>query len=301
MPFRRRCLLFVPGDSERKIGRALALEADGLIFDLEDSVGWSAKSGARAVVSAALEKVRAGSERVIRVNGPASGLTAADIEGTIGAKPDAYMLPKVSSAAEVVQIAEMVERAEARGGLPHGTVKLILIATETPAGVLNIGSLATAHARVSALMWGAEDLSAALGVSRTRGPDGRLLDVFAHARMMTVLAAAAAGIDALDTPYIQIQDMEGLREEARAAAATGFCGKAAIHPDQVAPIMEAFTLDPAEVGGAQDLIAAWQALGQPGTFAHRGQMIDAPHLERARSVLRRAGVEPIEHVGRSAG
>ncbi|HZP41853.1 MAG TPA: CoA ester lyase [Candidatus Binatia bacterium] len=285
MAFRRRCLLFVPGDSERKIAHALRLPVDGLVFDLEDAVAPGAKAAARRTVSAALPAVPPGCERVVRVNAVATGLATEDVRGTMAGRPDAYMLPKVRDPTEIVAVARAIAEAEAAHGLPAGQVRLVVIGTETAAGVLAIRELARAHPRVNGLLWGSEDLSADIGARRTHGPDGRLLDVFAHARSVALLAAAAARIDAFDMPYLRIGDTAGLRREAEESAAMGFVGKLAIHPEQIAPIVEAFTPAGEEVDAAHAMLAAWEAAGRPGTFAHAGEMVDAPMLARARRIV----------------
>ncbi len=288
MSFRRRCLLFVPGNSERKIRRAMTLGADGLIFDLEDAVAPGEKATARAVVAAVLGEMPRGCERIVRINSLGTGLTVDDIRATIAGRPDTYMLPKVSDATEVAAVASIIADSEAAQRLPRGQIQLLLIATETPAGVVNLPSLARAHPRVTGLLWGAEDLSAAVGARRTHGPEGRLLDIFAYARARSLLAAAAARIHAIDAPFLRIGDVDGLRREAEEAAWTGFSGKAAVHPEQVTPILEAFTPSSTELAEAHALVAAWNDSGQPGTFAHAGQMVDAPHLARARRILESA-------------
>ena len=287
MPFRRRCLLFVPGDSERKLTRALNLDVDGLVFDLEDAVSPTAKVAARGITAAALSQVKPGCERIVRVNSLETGLTADDVAATSGARPDAYMLPKVSEPTEVVAVAEMIAAAEAAANRPREEIRLILVATETPRAVVNLPSLAAAHPRVSALVWGAEDLSAAIGARRIHRHDGRLLDVFAQTRALALLAAAAAGVDAIDTPYLQIGDLDGLRREAEEAAWMGFAGKAAIHPEQIPPIVELFTPGPTEVAEARGLLAEWERVGRPGTFSYKGRMVDAPTLRRAERILER--------------
>ncbi|MGD9762402.1 MAG: CoA ester lyase [Candidatus Binatia bacterium] len=291
MRFRRRCLLFVPGDSERKIARSLGLAVDGLIFDLEDAVAPPAKVAARSAVAEALLRVPNGVERVVRVNALSTGLTADDIRGTIAGGPHAYLLPKIAAPAEVVTAARIIGDAEAAAGLPAGEVRLILIGTETAAGALAVRELTRADSRVNGVLWGSEDLSADIGARRTHGTAGRLLDVFALARSLTLLAATAARIDAFDMPFLRLGDHEGLRRDAEESAWMGFTGKFAIHPEQIEPITAAFTPPVAELAAARGLIAAWEAAGQPGTFAHEGAMIDAPMLARARRVLARVPVE----------
>ena len=169
------------------------------------------------------------------------------------------------------------------------------IATETPEGLLNIKETAAASPRVAAISWGIEDLSAAMGLPRTRDAEGRFLDIPRHARVMCAVAASAAGVEAIDTVYTDIHDLEGLRRECQEAVWMGFSGKTSIHPGQLAVINEVFTPSRVEAEEAVALISAFEAEARRGTgaFAWKGQMMDMPHLTRARKIAeraRRAGV-----------
>jgi citrate lyase subunit beta / citryl-CoA lyase len=268
------------------LDRALETRADGLILDLEDSVTPDQKVAAREQVARWLREVDFGEkERIVRINALDSDLAEADLRATAAAPPDAYIIPKVESAAAVDYVASLVA---ARA--PDAT--LIPIATETPAGLLGIEAIARAP-RVSAITWGAEDLGAVLGVRATRNDRGEYLDVFRHARTMTLLAAAAAGVDALDGVYVDFQDTDGLLREAREAALSGFAGKMSIHPVQIDPILAAFTPGDDEIAELYELVAAFAEAQREGrhAFRFRGRMVDAPHLARARRVLARAGFE----------
>lgn len=289
---RRRSLHFVPGGQERMMARALSLPADALILDLEDAVPPDRKEATRPVVRRWLETLDfGGRERWVRMNPLEGGLGAADVEATLPARPDGYVVPKVSTAADVRAVAQLLDRLEYRHGLPPGSTRLVLIATETPEGLLRIRELAGASPRVAAISWGVEDLSAAMGLERVRDEQGAYLEIPRYARVMCAVAAAAAGVEAIDTVYTDIHDLEGLRRECREAAAMGFTGKISIHPQQIPVINDAFTPTPEAVAEARELVAAFAEHRRRGEYAFifRGRMVDAPHLARALKILRRAG------------
>jgi citrate lyase subunit beta / citryl-CoA lyase len=287
----RRSMHFVPGGNEKMIQKALALPADGLILDLEDAVTPERKETTRPVVRQWLETLDfGGRERWVRMNPIFSPYGEADLEGTIAGRPDGYVVPKPRHAADIRRIAEVLDRLEPRHGLPVGATRLVLIATETPEGLLNIRETAAASPRIAAVSWGIEDLSAAMGLPRTRDADGRYLDIPRYARVMCAVAAAAAGVEAIDTVYTDIPDLEGLRRECEEAVAMGFTGKISIHPGQIEVINRAFTPSRAEAEDALALIAAFEdhARRGAGAFAWKGQMMDMPHLTRARKIAERA-------------
>ena len=293
---RRRSLHFVPGGDEKMIARALTLPADGLILDLEDAVPPDRKAATRPIVRRWLEKLDfGGRERWVRMNPLATGLGCADLEETIAGRPEGYVVPKSDSAADVRSVAAHLDRLESHHGIAHGTTRLVLIATETPSGLLNIKEIAAASPRVVAASWGVEDLGAAMGLGRVRDSEGRYLDIPRYARVMCAVAAAAAGVEAIDTVYTDIADLEGLRRECVDAVQMGFTGKISIHPNQIAVINAAFTPAPEEVEEARALVAAFAEAASRGIYAFtfRGLMVDAPHLHRARKILGRAG-EPTD-------
>lgn len=288
----RRSLHFVPGGQERMLERALTLPADGLILDLEDAVTPDRKAETRPVVRRWLAEREFGArERWVRMNPLATGLGRADLEDTIGGRPDGYVVPKPRHAGDIREIAQILDGLEHRHGLPPGATRLVLIATETPEGLLNIRDVAAASPRIVAISWGIEDLSAAMGLPRVRDDGGRYLDIPRYARTMCAVAAAAAGVEALDTVYTDIADLDGLRRECEDAVAMGFSGKISIHPGQVAVINDAFTPLPAVVDEACELVAAFEEHRRRGVYAFRfkGQMVDAPHLTRALKIIARAG------------
>jgi citrate lyase subunit beta/citryl-CoA lyase len=289
---RRRSVHFVPGGNERMMARALGLPADGLILDLEDAVPPDRKVATRPIVARWLTELDfGGRERWIRMNPLATGLGQGDLEETIAARPDGYVVPKPNRAADVRDIAQLLDRLEPRHGIAHGATQLLLIATETPEGLLNIRETTTASPRIAAVSWGVEDLGAAMALGRVRDADGRFLDIPRHARVMCAVAAAAAGVPALDTVYTDIADLDGLRRECEEGVAMGFAGKISIHPSQIEIINAVFTPSPADVAEARELVAAFAEHAGRGVYAFRfkGLMVDAPHLARARTILVRAG------------
>jgi citrate lyase subunit beta / citryl-CoA lyase len=292
----RRSLHFVPGGQEKMIAKALTLPADGLILDLEDAVPPPLKPATRPIVRRWLESLDfGGRERWVRMNPIFTEHAIGDLEETIAARPDGYIVPKPRSGEDVRRVVAQLERLEEKHGLPFGSTRLVLIATETPQGLLNIGEIAAASKRIDAISWGIEDLSAAMGLPRVRDEAGRYLDIPRYARVMCAVAASAAGVEALDTVYTDIPDLEGLRRECRDGVAMGFSGKISIHPNQIEVINQEFTPSKADGEDALALIAAFEehAKKGAGAFTWKGQMMDQPHLTRAKKIAdraRRAGV-----------
>jgi citrate lyase subunit beta/citryl-CoA lyase len=289
---RRRSLHFVPGGNEKMIAKALTLPADGLILDLEDAVPPDRKAATRPIVREWLQKLDfGGRERWVRMNPIFTDLAVADLEETIAGRPEGYVVPKPRHARDVREIVHHLERLEHRHHLPSGSTKLVVIATETPVGLLNIAEVAAASPRIAAVSWGVEDLSAAMGLPRVRDAHGRYLDIPRYARVMCAVAASAAGVEALDTVYTDIADLDGLRRECEEGVAMGFSGKISIHPTQIEVINAAFTPSAEELAEARELVAQFDEHARRGLFAFRfkGQMVDAPHLTRARKVIARAG------------
>jgi citrate lyase subunit beta/citryl-CoA lyase len=185
---------------------------------------------------------------------------------------------------------EVLDRLEHKHGIGQGATKLVLIATETPEGLLNIREVAAASPRIVSVSWGIEDLSAAMGLPRVRDAHGQYLDIPRYARTMCAIVASAAGVEALDTVYTDIADLEGLRRECEDGVAMGFSGKISIHPSQIEVINAAFTPAKAVVDEARELVAAFEEHRRRGVYAFRfrGQMVDAPHLTRALKIIARA-------------
>lgn len=275
-----RSLLFVPADSERKIARALESGADVVILDLEDSVAPANKPAARKLASEVLgDRTTPTPMLIVRVNAIDSGLVEADLEAVMPAGPDGFMQPKTRSADDVTALAAMA----GSGGLP-----IIAIATETARALFCLQSYGDAVPPLVGLTWGAEDLSSDLGAVASRDEAGLLTDPYRLARTLCLIGARAAGIDPIDTVYVNYRDDRGLEAECRAAARDGFTGKMAIHPDQVEPINRIFTPAPDAVARARRIVEAFAAAGEAGVVGLEGEMLDRPHLVRAEQLLARA-------------
>jgi citrate lyase subunit beta/citryl-CoA lyase len=293
-----RSLLFVPGDSERKLAKATTSGADALILDLEDSVSISRKAEARNTVSAFLTKTERGADTpflIVRINALDSGLSDDDLAAVVSAAPDAILLPKAGSGADIQDLGTRIAVHEAEAGLEDGKIRIHALMTETAGGMLAAGSFAAKSQRLSALAWGAEDLAADIGASSNKDENGVYTDVFRLARSLAILAAANSRVDAIDTVFTDFRDLDGLDAECRAAVRDGFSGKMAIHPDQVAVINRAFTPPPEDVERAVRIMALFAAAGpDAGVLSLDGKMIDKPHLRQAERVARLAGLKPGE-------
>ncbi|MCR9277836.1 MAG: CoA ester lyase [Pseudomonadaceae bacterium] len=288
----RRSFHFVPGGQQKMFAKALASNADALILDLEDAVSVDRKASARREVAAWLGDTDFGGKlSIVRINPLNTPWGRADVETVIEASPQAILLPKVSCIADVNAAARLITRHEQGNGIAEGDVELLLVATETPEAVLNIQSLTTCP-RVTGMTWGAEDLSAAIGAPRSRTDSGEYLPVFELARQQTLLACAAAAIQPIDTVWVDIKDTAGLAGECQRARWTGFTGKVTIHPNQIDIVNDAFTPSESELEYATALLAKAEAAASEGrgAFAFRGDMIDAPHITRARATLARANI-----------
>ena len=296
----RRAVHFVPGANEKMLNKSLALAADTLVLDLEDAVTPDNKNAARETVTDWLRQVDFGrQERMVRMNPLDTPWGVADLEVTMQGRPDSYLVPKVRTRDDVLKIHTIISRMEKACGYPPGEVTLVVLATETPEGLLNIKDFGSCP-RVDALSWGAEDLSAAIGARRNRAEDGSFLEVFRYARIMTLLAATAAGVQPLDTVFVDIRDSAGLRRECIEGAWMGFTGKITIHPNQVDIVNEVFTPSAEEVAESQELLAAFEENQKAGkmAFSFKGQMVDVPHLTRARTILERARQAGLAEAGR---
>ncbi|CAN7628281.1 CoA ester lyase [Mesorhizobium amorphae] len=285
-----RSLLFIPGDSEKKLEKGFGAGADVVIVDLEDSVAAASKASARAIAKSfvASQRQQTRSAIYVRVNDLSTGLTDDDLAALVPAKPDGIMLPKSNSGQDVQQLSAKLRVHEAENGLPDGGIKILPIITETAASVLAAATYAGASARLAGLTWGAEDLSAAIGARAARDERGRYTDVFRLARTMTILAAGNAEVAAIDTVFPNFRDMSAFEAECIEAERDGFTGKMAIHPAQVPVINAAFTPSAEAVKHSQAIVEAFAAAGNPGVVGIDGKMVDRPHLRLAERLLSRA-------------
>jgi citrate lyase subunit beta / citryl-CoA lyase len=285
--FSARSWLFAPGDSERKMQKAVSSPADIALFDLEDAVAEEAKPRARTLVAGVLRE-HAAPRLWVRIN-PLQGPHAlADLAAVMPAKPGGIMLPKARGRADVEQLHHYLSALEAAAGTAQGSTKIIALVTETAEGMFTTGDYAGAP-RLVAMTWGAEDLADAVGASENLNPDGSYAFTYELARSMCLLGAAAAGVAAIETIYGDFRDEAGLRARAERVRRAGYRGMLAIHPAQVEIINAAFTPSADEVARAQEVVDLFAANPGAGTIALRGAMLDRPHLARARSLLRAAG------------
>jgi citrate lyase subunit beta/citryl-CoA lyase len=284
-----RSLLFIPGDSEKKLAKGDDAGADALILDLEDAVAPANKQVARELVAAYLRDRPRGerkSQLYVRINPFDTGLALADLAAVVAADPDGVMIPKPDGVADVRKLSLYLDALEAQAGLAEGSIAILPLAGETAAGAFQLGDYVGAGlTRLSGMTWGAEDLSTSLGATSNRDASGDWNFTCKLVRSLTLLAARAAGTQAIDTPYVDFRNEEGLRAACREARAEGFTGRLAIHPAQVAPINESFMPSDAEVDHARRVVAAFEAAPGAGTVGLDGKMIDVPHLKQARAVL----------------
>jgi citrate lyase subunit beta/citryl-CoA lyase len=284
-----RSLLFVPADSERKFAKANVIGADALILDLEDSVAPPRKALARDMVKELLGGPPRDWAFLVRVNPLGGELTLGDLAAVVRPGLDGILIPKVSGIKDVELISNYVDALEIAAGIQPGHVKLLVVATETPAAMIGFASYATPNRRLVAMTWGAEDLGAALGALSNKEPNGDWTFPYQVARAQCLFAAGAAGVQALDTLYGDFRDQNGLAESCRIARRDGFVGRIAIHPDQIATINECFTPSDADLAHARRVVAAFAAQPDAGTLGIDGKMYDMPHLIAAKRVLASVG------------
>jgi citrate lyase subunit beta / citryl-CoA lyase len=281
-----RSWLFAPGDSERKLQKAIAGPADIVLFDLEDAVAETEKRKARDQVAAFLTAQGPDRSRLwVRIN-PLQGPHAlADLATVIPGRPGGIMLPKARQRADVERLDHYLSALEVSTGLEQGATRVIALVTETAESMFATGTYAGAP-RLAALTWGAEDLADALGATDNRDADGSYAFTYQMARSFCLLGAAAAGVAAVETIHGDFRDESGLRRRAQEARRAGFRGMLAIHPAQVAVINEAFTPSAEDLQAAREIVDLFAANPGTGTIGYKGAMLDRPHLARAQAVLR---------------
>jgi citrate lyase subunit beta/citryl-CoA lyase len=284
-----RSLLFVPGDSEKKLAKSLGAGADVLILDLEDSVAPDAKAKAREIVRDFLRSLSGDEPRprlYVRVNGLATGLIDADLDAVLAGTPEGIMLPKSAGGADVIALGAKLAPREAIHGLPDGSTKIMPITTETAVSIFGMGSYRGASPRCEALTWGAEDLAAEIAAEANRHPDGRYTEPYQLARSLCLFAAVAAEVTPIDTVFTNYRDGEGLRQDSLGARRDGFLGKLVIHPDQVPVVNEIFTPTKETIARAREILDAFAKAGK-GTVGFKGEMLDMLHVKYAERVLAR--------------
>ncbi|MBM3595558.1 MAG: CoA ester lyase [Alphaproteobacteria bacterium] len=274
-------MLFVPGDRPERMEKALGSGADALILDLEDSVSAANKQMAREGIAAFLDRPRTGVTLFVRINPLQGDMARDDLAAVMPHGPDGICLPKAEGLSSIRELESLI------GDAPCAIFPLV---TETPLAMFRLGEYAGASNRICGLTWGAEDLPAAIGATQARNPDGTFTPPLELARSMTLFAAHAAGVEAIETISPDFRDLDALRRYAERAAADGFSGMMAIHPAQVPVINAAFTPSAETVAHAQAVVEAFAAAPGAGVLSIDGQMIDAPHLKQAQRTLARAGL-----------
>ena len=283
-----RSLLFVPGDDERKLAKGLASAADALILDLEDSVAADRKATARELCAATLT-AGARMKLYVRINALDTPAALLDLAAVVRARPYGIMLPKCRNGDDARRVAHYLTALEARDGVPAGEIRLLPIVTETGGSMFGLGSYDSPPiARLCGMSWGGEDLAADVGAMTNRDDSGRYAAPFQLARSLCLFAATSASVIAVDAVYTNFRDAAGLRQESIEGLRSGFSAKAAIHPDQIAVINEAFTPSAADVEAARKVIAAFDASPGAGVASVDGKMLDRPHYRTAQRVLARA-------------
>jgi citrate lyase subunit beta/citryl-CoA lyase len=283
IPLAARSLLFAPGDSPRKLEKAGLSAADLVIIDLEDAVAESAKPDARKAVASHLKTTHRRQPHWVRINPLDTPHALPDLAAIVPARPDGIVLPKATRA-DAERLNNYLSALETAAGLPLGDIPVFVLATETAAGVFDVGNYAGCP-RLAALSWGAEDSATALGATSNRDDNGDYDFPYQLFRALCLTGAAAASVSAIETIHGDFRDAEGLDKMARRARRAGFRGMLAIHPDQVPVINAAFTPSPDEIAHAEKVLAAFDANPGAGTVGLDGAMLDMPHLKRAQALL----------------
>ena len=282
-----RSFLFVPADSERKLAKAAASNADAIIVDLEDSVSPGSRPKAREIAADFLQTDIA-SDPWVRINPLDTSDSLEDLRAVVAAAPVGIVLPKPWGARDANQLAKLLEVLEQENDVSPGRIRIMPITTERPAALFHMHEYAEATPRIASLTWGAEDLSTAVGASANRDEVGNWLAPYALARSMCLFAAAAASVPAIDTVYTDFKDHTGLAKYASDARRDGFEGMLAIHPDQVEIINAAFVPTDAEIERAERIVSLFKEHPDAGAVGMDGEMIDRPHWLQARRILETA-------------
>lgn len=287
--FSARSWLFAPGDSEKKMTKAMEGPADIVLIDLEDAVAPESKPLARTMVHDFLKQNPDNRHRLwVRINPFDGPYTLHDLAAIMPAHPGGIMLPKVYGRQDVERLNHCLSALEVANGIEEGSTKVIVLITETAEAMFHTGDYKNAP-RVVALTWGAEDLADSIGASSNRNPDGSYGFTYELARSMTILGAATAGVSAVETIQGDFRDLETLKARAEKVRRDGFRGMLAIHPAQVDVINLAFTPTEEEIAEAQEIVDIFAANPGVGAIGYKGGMLDRPYLSRAQQLLKQAG------------
>jgi citrate lyase subunit beta/citryl-CoA lyase len=288
-----RSLLFVPGDSEKKLAKADGIAADVLIFDLEDAVVPERKAAARGLVREYLA-ARPDHRRQqlwVRINPLDHAEAGADLGAVMPMRPDGIVLPKTRSPEDVEVLGQRIGHYEGEYDMQVGSTRILPVATETPQSLFTLGEYARCRKRLAGITWGAEDLAAAVGATANRYADGSWTPPYRMVRSLCLFAAHAAGVEAIDTLWANFRDPAGLEVSCAEARRDGFSGKLAIHPDQVEVINRCFTPSSEEIERARRIVELFEANPGAGTLALDGSMLDLPHLRQAQRILALAAAD----------
>lgn len=287
----RRSLLYIPGNNPGMIQNCAIYGSDGILLDLEDSISVTEKDAARKLVKYTLRTLDFGSvERVVRINGRDTQFFEKDLEEIIPACPDAVRIPKIDSPDDILAADSIISRLEKEHGIKQGSVRIHAM-LETAKAIVSAPAIAASSPRILGLTIGGQDLAADLGIKVTR--EG--LEML-YAKSAVILAAKANALLAFDTVYTDINDPEGLREQAAMSVSLGFSGKAAIHPSQIAIIHEAFTPEEKEVRKAERIVRGAREAEERhlGVVAVDGRMVDAPVVAQAMRTIELAKLAGLE-------
>jgi citrate lyase subunit beta/citryl-CoA lyase len=291
----KRSWMFVPGHRQKMIDKALGLNTDAIMLDIEDGVAPNEKDTARQLIGEALgrSKTPGSPARFVRINAIGHARMDADLDAVVRPGLEGLVLPKVETAADVKKVDAILTQRERGLKMGSGSVKF-LVAIESPGGLLNAPAIAACSPRVCGLIFGAEDYGREVGLPTFR--EGEARDLL-HARSAVVIAAAAAHVQTVDGVWVDLRDADGLLAFARQSRRLGFSGMSLIHPSQIDPINQTFSPTAEEIDYAQEVVQAFaeaNARGE-GSIAFGGQLIDRPIVERARRTLEMAKLLGIGH------
>ncbi|WP_274608386.1 HpcH/HpaI aldolase/citrate lyase family protein [Peribacillus sp. TH14] len=279
--FLRRSLLYVPGSSLKMMNRALEMEVDSVIFDLEDAVSFSEKVEARKSISEFIATAKqTNKEVIVRTNPIDTYLGIMDLMAIVPKGPHTLVIPK-ASVKSILTADVIITAIEAELGWGKNTIKLIPL-IETADGITNVDEIVSVAKRIDGVHLGGEDLTNELGVTRTKIGDELL-----YARNKVVFAAKAFELDAIDCPYVDFKDTEGLTFDINRAKSLGMTGKVCIHPGQIETINNTFSPREEEIKEAVTIIESYEKAIQNGigVYSLNGKMIDAPIVERAKNLI----------------
>lgn len=289
---RYRSWLVVPGDSERKLGKALALGADVVVVDLDSSVAPDAKLQAREMAAEWLKAHRrqvleqAPMARWVRINPLGTRLWRDDLVAVLRGAPEGIILSRSAGPETVRDLAAELYELEQSNQITPGSTRIIALAGDTPRAALSIPAYCeTAQPRLAGLGWSTDALGRAINATRNREPRGGWTEPFRFVRAQTLLAAHACGIMAVEAMHDDVADLKGLKLAAKAARADGFTGMFACHPAQIAEINAAFTPSEAEIDEARRIVSAFEGGSEADATPIDRRRIDMPQLKMAKQIL----------------